>query len=83
MTETHKVMTALITILRGVVEVAWQFHGYVEIGLQSRVFMKEFEALLANGRRQNQIRMSLQVLNLVWEHVLTYLENIKLKIGLE
>lgn len=67
-------MTALITILRGVVEVAWQIHGYVEVVLQSRVFVKDFEALLANGRRQNQIRMSLQVLDLVCEHVLTYLE---------
>jgi hypothetical protein len=36
--------------------------------------VKDFEALLANGRRQNQIRMSLQVLDLVCEHVLTYLE---------
>jgi hypothetical protein len=65
------------------VEVARQFHGYVEVVLQSRVFVKEVEALLANGGHQNQIRMSLQVLDLVWEHVLTYLENIKLKIGLE
>lgn len=47
----------------------------MEVVLQSRVFVKDFEALLANdGRRQNQIRMSLQVPDLVCEHVLTYLE---------
>jgi hypothetical protein len=66
--EIHKVMTALITILREVVKVAWQFHEYMEVVLQSRVFVKEFEALLANGRHQNQIRMSFQVLDLMWRH---------------